>query len=294
MPMSARLLRPRASSAFHPEAEVWRNAVIANGGTVSPATLKAVSDFCRSIDATSGLRATLLRLNLFCGTGLEACLVPLYRGASRTGTQWGNATDTNVSGNFVPANYVETTTSGGLTGDGSTKRLATGFDPVTAGMVNTDTHMSWYSRVAITANNCVVGAFGGGVLGATWQALAFGGLNQLYYRSGGATNSGIEGATLSGANRSGHIIAMRNGSDAKAYRQGTDLNLTVAVSNANTWSSVSPGATFVFARNNQGTADQFLTATLQGYSLGLSMTASQASAFYTAMQTFQTALGRQL
>ena len=292
MPMSARLLRPRASSAFHPEAEVWRNAVIANGGTVSPATLKAVSDFCRSIDATSGLRATLLRLNLFCGTGLAACLVPLYRGASRTGTQWGNSTDTNS--NFVSGDYTETGTSGGLVGNGSTKRLATGFDPVTAGMVNTDSHMSWYSRAVITANNCPVGAFGGGPPGATWQALAFGGFSQLFYRSGGSTNSGIEGAAWSGANRSGHIITMRNGSDAKAYRQGTDLNLTVTVSNTNTWASVSPGAPFVFARNNVGTADQFLAATLQGYSLGLSMSASQASAFSTAMQTFQTALGRQL
>jgi hypothetical protein len=269
---------------------VWRNAVIANGGTVSPATLKAVSDFCRSIDATSGLRATLLRLNLFCGTGLEACLVPLYRGASRTGTQWGNTTDTNT--NFVSGDYAETGTSGGLVGNGSTKRLATGFDPVTAGMVNTDTHMSWYSRAAITASNSPVGTFGGGLPGATWQALAFGGSSQLYYRSGGPNNSGIEAATWSGTNRSGHIIVLRNGSDAKAYRQGADLNLTVSVSNTNTWSSVSPGAPFVFARNNQGTADQLLTATLQGYSLGLSMSAAQASAFSTAMQAFQTALGR--
>lgn len=290
--MSPRLLRPRAGGGFHPDAQDWRNRVITNGGTVSGSTLTAVSNFCRSIDATPGLRATLLRLNLFCGTGLEACLVPLYRGPSRTGTQYGNTTDTNT--NFVSGDFTETGTSGGLAGNGSTKRLATGFNPVTAGMVNTDTHMSWYSRAAITANNCVVGAFGGGAPQANWQALAFGGVSQLYYRSGGSISSGIEAATWSGTNRSGHIITLRNGSDAKAYRQGTDLNLTVTVSNTNTWSSVSPGAPFVFARNNQGTADQFLTATLQGYSLGLSMSASQASAFSTAMQAFQTALGRNL
>ena len=86
-PMNPRLLRPRAGGGFHPEAQVWRNAVIANGGTISAATLKAVSDFCRSIDAASGLRANLLRVNLFCGTGLEACLVPLYRVSSSTCTQ---------------------------------------------------------------------------------------------------------------------------------------------------------------------------------------------------------------
>jgi hypothetical protein len=290
MGMSGALLRPKANGS-HPEALAWRDAVVANSGAVSASTMTAVTTFCRAIDS-AGLRDRFYRLNLFCGTGLEAVLVPLYRGPSRTGTQYGNTADTNA--NFVLADYVETGSSGGLTGNGSTKRLATGFDPVTAGIVNTDTHMSWYSRAAITANNCPAGAFGGGAPGATWQTLAFGGVSQLYYRSGGATNSGIEAAAWSGANRSGHIITMRNGSDAKAYRQGTDLGLAVTVSNVNTWASVSPGALFVFARNNVGTADQFLAATLQGYSLGLSMTAPQASAYSTAMQAFQTALGRQL
>jgi hypothetical protein len=266
--------------------------VLANGGTVTSTTLKAVSDFCTNIDKTAGLRACFYRLNLFCGTGLEACLVPLYRGTSRTATQWGNTTDTN--GNFASIDYVETGSTGGLTGNGSTKRLATGIDPVTAGLSHDNTHMSWYSRAQVTANASVVGAFGGGVTQPTWGALLFGGLSQIYYRSGGASNCGIEGATWSGANRSGHLIALRNGSDAKVYRQGADLNLTVTVTNTNTWASASPGAPFVFARNNAGTADQFLLATLQGYSMGTAMTATQASAYYTAMQTFQTALGRQL
>jgi hypothetical protein len=291
------LFRDRASSdpAFsavtNAEAKLWIDNVYANGGSVSTATANAVNTFCNDIES-AGIRDRFYRLNLFAGTGLSAALVPLYRGPSLGGTQFGGTTDTN--NNFVSGDYVETGATGGLLGNGSTKRLATGFDPVTTGMVNTDTHISWYSRAAITANNAVVGAFGGGAPGATWQVLAFGGISQLYYRSGGATNSGIEAATWSGADRSGHVIAMRNGSDAKAYRQGTDLNLTVTVSNVNTWASVSPGSLFVFARNNVGTADQFLTATLQGYSLGLSMSGSQASAFSTAMQTFQTSLGRQL
>lgn len=71
MPMSPRLLRPRAGGGFHPEAQDWRNRVITNGGTVSGSTLTAVSNFCRSIDA-AGLRDRFYRLNLFCGTGLSA------------------------------------------------------------------------------------------------------------------------------------------------------------------------------------------------------------------------------
>lgn len=133
MPMSSRLLRPIASG-LHPEAQVWRNAVIANSGTVSASTVKAVSDFCKSIDA-AGIRDRFYRLNLLCGTGLNAALVPLYRGQSRTGTQLGNATDTN-NGPFVSGDF----TSSGLKGDGLTKSLDTTL-PQNAGSLS-NLHMS--------------------------------------------------------------------------------------------------------------------------------------------------------
>ena len=65
--------------SLHPEAVAWRDAVVDNGGSVSGATLAAVSDFCNAIDA-AGIRDRFYRLNLFAGTGLNAALVPLYRG----------------------------------------------------------------------------------------------------------------------------------------------------------------------------------------------------------------------
>ena len=126
MPMNPRLLRPIASGV-HPEAAAWRSAVVANGGSVSGSTMKAVSTFCAAIDS-AGIRDRFYRLNLFAGTGLSACLVPLYRGQSRTGTQYGNITDTNA--NFVSGDYVETGATGGLKGlRTSTKRLNTGLAP---------------------------------------------------------------------------------------------------------------------------------------------------------------------
>ena len=146
MGMSPKLLRPRAGGV-HPEAAAWRSAVVANGGTVSGTTLKAVSDFCRSIDS-AGIRDRFYRLNLFCGTGLEACLVPLYRGQSLTGTQIGNTTDTNS--NFVSGDYAETGASGGLKGNGTNKRLDTGLagSSLSAG----DRHLSSYEIVVATSD----------------------------------------------------------------------------------------------------------------------------------------------
>ena len=123
MPMSPRLLRPRATG-FHPEAMDWRNRVIANGGTVSGATLQAVANFCRSIDA-AGIRDRFYRLNLFCGDNLSAALVPLYRAESLAASVRGNATDTN-NGPFVAADFNNTGSASGLKADGTTKFLNTG------------------------------------------------------------------------------------------------------------------------------------------------------------------------
>ena len=66
------LVKPNADAAD------WIRRVEANGGTVSTSTANAVTDFCNAIDA-AGIRDRFYRLNLFCGTGLNAALVPLFR-----------------------------------------------------------------------------------------------------------------------------------------------------------------------------------------------------------------------
>jgi len=82
-PMSPRLLRPRQT--LHPDAAAWAARVVSNGGSVTGTTLSAVSKFCASIDS-AGIRDRFYRLNLFCGTGLNACTVPLYLTPDKTVT----------------------------------------------------------------------------------------------------------------------------------------------------------------------------------------------------------------
>jgi hypothetical protein len=64
----------------------------------------------------------------------------------------------------------------------------------------------------------------------------------------------------------------------------------------NTQSAATPEASniFVFALNRASTpaANNIYTGKLGGYSIGLAFTAAEAAAYYTAMQAFQTALGR--
>jgi hypothetical protein len=277
--MSPRLLRPRASgTAVHPEVVDWAARVTTNGGSVSTNTLAAASAFCASIDA-AGIRDRFARLNLFCGSNLAACRTPLYRATSLAGTQLGNTIDTNV-GPFVDADYVETGGSGGLKGNGSGKYLSTGL-LVGGAMPAGIGHMSVYAASAQSAGS-----------GNFRYQLGAGGQIYLFARDGGTTAglawvSGPAAVFTSVADITGHLVGTNNASNAREYfRNGTSIG-----SNSATTSAPSSASEFmVFGRSNQ--ANVLFDGRMAAYSIGEPMTASQATAYYTAMQAFQTALGR--
>jgi hypothetical protein len=275
MGMSGRLLRPKASG--HPEALAWRSAVIANGGTVSASTMTAVTTFCRSIDA-AGLRDRFYRLNLFCGTGLEAALVPLYRGPSRTGTQYGNAADANV--NFVSGDYTLAT---GLTGNGSTKYLQTGVSSsawITGG--NVQSHLAVYKRTSVNS---------GVLLSARSQTLG----NSWEFGAGGNVLGGTSGSFAVPTTHDSFIGVARPTSTVIVAFRRTVLSAENPVSGTVTGTSI-PFA--VFARNDQATdtnaysVNLFSNQTLAAYSIGAGLSTAQIALYDAAMQAFQTALGR--
>ena len=272
MAMSPRLLRPRQT--IHPEAAAWAARVVANGGTVGT-SLAAVSKFCRAIDA-AGIRDRFYRMGIFAGSNLNAALVPLYRGPSFGGTQYGNTTDTNV-GPFVVGDYAE---NAGLTGNGSSKYLDTGFSMDTLPST-TSGHAAVYcpnrsSRSAFT------GMIGVGTTGSTGFGI-----------STDASVYGVWGAFAFAANSSNGmlLVSRESGSLLPTYANATSI--------ATNTTTVTPSAiarnAVVFANRASPTAvDNFDTRRYCGYSIGLGMTAAQVSAYYTAMQAFQTALGRQV
>jgi hypothetical protein len=265
----------------------WQARVIANGGTVSATTMKAVDDFCKSI-TTSGLRDRFFRLNLFAGGNLAAALVPLFRGPTRTGTQFGNTTDTNF--NFVAGDYTETGSTAGLKSDGSTKYLNTGFKAPAASLSATSFHLSCYVQGAETGGSSRI--FMGN---ATNQA----GVNlttAIGWVSAGAVSSGVIADTTfpngGSTDRQGLLLAATNGSRESTYYN----NATSVVSQTSTQVDFETGTGDEFtiaARNFVGTIQLYsLNKRFRAYSLGAGMSASQVSAFNTAMQAFQTALTR--
>jgi len=290
MAMNPRLLRPAAS--LHPEAAVWRNRVIANGGTASVGTLFAVSRFCRRIDAEPGLRAAILRLNLFCGNSdndLRAVRTPLYLSGSFGGSTIGNSID--INNNFLPQDYQETGSGGGLEGDGSTKFLSTGFLQNSFASVNSRHLSASATSLETTGNTMLLGSYvfpGGEGLSTLVTLDAATENSNRGFRSGTGTGSSSVFAH-SGGTAESHMIGTRTASNlATTYRAGL-----LAVSNANpaTLTTISREIP-VFAAINGSTAANFTAARIRMYSIGNGLTAAQALAFSNAVIAFNTALGR--
>ena len=290
MGMSGRLLRPKTSG--HPEALAWRDAVVANGGTVSASTLAAVTTFCRSIDS-AGLRDRFYRLNLFCGTGLEAALVPLYRGPSRTGTQYGFATDTN--NNFVSGDYADTGASGGLTGTGNngvaagnSKHLNTGLPPTACPSISSF-HVSAFVfgvTQVLPSQSCPIGIRNNTLPVNRW-GFDYRQLGTQFHAGDNLSNT----PGMPSVATDQHWVATRS---SIAFAEGFINGVSQFTNATDVTATLAPRANpfLVFAQNTDAVAAAFSPARMGGYSLGVSLSASQVLALRNAMQAFQTALGR--
>ena len=285
-------LAPQVSNA---DAQDWINRVYANGGTVSATTASAVNTFCNAID-TAGIRDRFYRLNLFCGNSdgdLNAVRTPLYRGPSLTGTQYGNAIDTNAS--FVPDDYAE---NNGLLGNSTTKWLNTGFTADTAGMTAESFHVSsiWpsYSHPA-NGNYYPISLINAGATTRLWlnanssttpttEVSSFLGASGINFATKqiAATN----GATMTG----GLWVASRTSTTSLRLYNGATEQASNTTSLPDTTVPTLPMG--VFARWNGTSTFGHSAMRLRGYSVGLGLTAEQVSDFNSAMATFQTAMGR--
>jgi len=274
-------LAPTVSNA---DAQDWVNRVYANGGTVSSATAASVNTLCDSLES-SGLRPLMYRMGIFCGSNLNAALVPLYRGPSLGGTQYGNTTDTNVGGLFVSGDYNETGVSGGLQGaSASSKRLRTGLAQNI--MPTGNVHLAAYNIAKSTATSDVdIGARSNAASQYSELLLASStttyGFNNFSVTYSIASDSAY---TQAGAFMLGSCV----GTAHTLYKNGSSAGTSNAAAAASTSSTYS-----VFSTENEaGAGSDFTNARLGGYSIGLSMTAAQAAAYYAAMQSFQAALTR--
>jgi hypothetical protein len=282
MGMNPRLLRPIASG-FHPEARDWANRVTANGGSVSSDTLRAVDGFCRSV-TSQGLRPLLLRVNLMCGSDLNACLVPLYRASSLSASPLGNSTDTN--NNFASGDYSE---NSGLVGNGSTKRLITGLNINLIGSANhggcfvhtrNTGNFSVYIRAHETSLNVL----------RHWALQHWTAASDFRFNHPGDLDAG-SGTSLTYAAKD-FVVGASAGSGAgnlRAFVNGTAVSQVAAVD-----TSMVNAEFIIFARrnDNNGTFSEHANGRIGGYTLGQNLTNSQMATYSTIWDTFLKAVGR--
>jgi len=284
--------------SIHPEASNWLTRVTANNGTVSETTLMAVSNFCISID-NANLRDKFYRLNLFCGNmdiNLSAVRTPLYLSPSPNSTL-GNNIDINV--NFVGGDYIETGTSGGLQGNSTNKFLRTGL--LGNILSQDDCHLSLYGdtlagEISTRPSPRPIGV-------RTSVSLArieiYTGNNFAPALAFVSSNTGTFSASGPPIT-AGHIIGTSiSNQDIRVFANGSQSGNTTTVTRDVT--GVVPIEFLIFALNVgsysgstvTGSAFNHTAARLSAYSIGKGLTTQQSNAFYIALHSFQTSLGRQ-
>jgi hypothetical protein len=219
-------------------------------------------------------------MNIFAGSNLNAALVPLYRGPSLGGMQYGNATDTNV-GPFVSGDFADAT---GLAA-GSGKYLRTGL---TQANVGTACHLAFYDCVRPT--NAYANRLGSRGAGDTNEhALTSLNLDTIVDYASSVT-AGTGRARATGYTQAGAFWLGVNPSATSAILYKNGVSAVTSTPSARTAQNLEYWA---FALNNNGTLDSAQTTGRSGgYSIGAAMDATQAAAYNAAMQAFQTALTR--
>jgi len=290
------------SANLHREAVDWHNRVITNGGRVSSSTLKAVSNFCRRIDA-DGIRDKFLRLNLFCGNDLNACFTPLYLGPSFGGTQYGDPQDGNF-GPFGSIDYTETGAGGGLSGNNAISAyLDTGLDSTTPfstmGITYNNIHGAVYLSNLGTTESWMGGVIGGNVFG--FEGGDYAGVS-VFWGFGESQNwnfpagSYVSNTTCS---NEGLIVGnLKSGNDVFSIE---NTSCTDSSSNSNV-AGIYTATNIYIMRGPYGYAlpgdpepsYNSTDDTVAGYSLGLGLSSSELTSYYSALNSFQTALGRNI
>lgn len=262
-PRNVALMGGRRLTSADPDVAAWLSRVASAGGTLSKSTLSAVERFVATAKA-AGWWASLFRLNLVVGD-FAASLTPIVN-------TLGFARDVAVG--IAAANYAEST---GWVSTG-TGYINTGAAPIPqlAGI-------GLYIGGNITVNATLIG------YRQTPEDYRLSSFSGTIFGTAGNTNAVSCGSTSGG----GFAYAMRSAINLlRGFRNGSQVASSVIES------ALQPaaGPAYVFAQGTSGAPLNFTEAGVRalGYCFDSGLTPSQSLSFYTALQQFQAAIGRQV
>jgi hypothetical protein len=168
--------------------------------------------------------------------------------------------------------------------NGTTGYANTYFKPSTNGILNSH-HLSYYSRTNSSINSVEIGVG----LDPTYDMLQ---LNRLGTTTYGFINQSSLTTKFTDTNSLGLYVANRTASNiVSLWKNGINK-----ISDTASSTSLLNGNVFIGAQNDLGlnVVNNFTTKESAFASIGDGLTDTEAANFYTAVQTFQTTLGRQV
>jgi hypothetical protein len=247
---------PPLSTGFDADAQAFFDRVTAAGGTLSATEQTAVNTLVVTMKA-DGTWTPMKAIYPMVGASAAACAQNL-KSSSFTGTfssGWTFAsTGVTPSNAFMDTNLNYNTTIG----------------------LNS-THYSFYSRTNAISSGFDIGCYSGQ---ENWMAINFSG-NSFYYPN-------ANGLTLANTDSRGFYLGTFTISTINLF---TNL-VKIATKTSSTYNSTNLNV-YIGAANT-GIATNFSNHECAFSSIGDGLTDTQASNFYTAVQAFQTTLGRQV
>jgi hypothetical protein len=250
---------------FDVDANDFFNRIISAGGTISANEQLAVNQLVLDLK-NYGIWSNLKVAYPFVGSSAAAC-----------------------SQNLISSSFTGTFTSGwtfsssGVTPNGTSAYMSTNLNPSTV-LVNNNLHFSYYSRTNVNEARQDFSAQNNAP--STSEIFLSMYSNTLYFTSNIFTPNTASSAV---ANTLGFVIGNTTASNLRnVWKAGVKLN-----TNTTTNATALPNINAVLsARANP--IQEYSTKQQAFASIGNGLTDTQASNFYTAVQNFQTTLGRQV
>jgi len=252
-----------AASGYDADAQAFFDRVTTAGGSLSTTEKNATNQLVLDMK-TAGIWSSMKAIYPMVGASAAACAQNL-KSSSFTGT-------------FTSG---WTFASTGVTGNGTSAYFNTTYNPNTSGVLN-DEHISVYLRTNIQQTSVDMGAYDGTSETAIYARFS---LDRVFC----CINSGAVPPITTTTNSSAFYLTIRNSStNENSFINSTKYTRTItSISKVNR-------VLYVGAQNNVGAAGAYSTRQNAFTSIGDSLTDTQASNFYTAVQAFQTTLSRQV
>lgn len=248
----------------------WAKRVVTNGGALpSQSTINAMQTFYNTL-VSQGLKASMLEVCCFVPDNLIACITPLIKTSGSD--PWTN------HGPFVAGDV----SVNGLTGNGSTKYLDTGFIDFNSIPSNNNGNSVYAFAIGGTPGE-LSGTGGGSANEALMPNFTGGGNSQYWSQTIEVTTTQIGAGFYSGSRTASNFMAMYFANSTTAWAQKS--------SSASASGGLSSHSTYVFALDGAGTPFGFSNSTVSFFAIHKGLSSALGQALFNAVDALRVALG---